>query len=354
MSRLDEQDILSLDSENMLGHIRVLGDELARAWEASASLELPAAARNATSIIIAGMGGSATAGDYLAALCHSSAKIPVSVVRGYALPNYVSSDTLVVISSYSGNTEESLACYDDARERGATIIATTTGGKLAERARRDGAAVWPINYQSPPRAALGHSLAPLLRIGAELGLCAVDDAAIRATAEEHSALVRQFVPETPIADNPAKKLAEALHGRVPFVIGAEHLSSVASRFKNQVAENGKAIGAADVLPEADHNLVVGLGTGRKAGESVSLVTLESPRYDRRVQTRFDVTTQLFTEDGVPVHRLRVEGSSLLSELILGTAWGDFVSVYLAFLNGVDPNPVPQIVRLKAALESQER
>lgn len=353
MSRLDEQDVLSLDSENMLGHIRVLGEEFARAWRASASLELPDAARNATSVVVAGMGGSATAGDYLAALSAATSEIPVSVVRGYSLPNYVSDRTLVIISSYSGNTEESLACYDDAWRRSATIIATTTGGKLAERAREDGVTVWPIKYKSPPRAALGHSLAPLLRIGAELGLCAVDDATILVAAREHSELVRQFVPEMPSAENPAKQLAEALHGRVPFVVGAEHLASVASRFKNQVAENGKAIGAADVLPEANHNLVVGLGTGRKAGESVSLVTLESPLYDRRVQTRFDITTQLFTDDGVPVHRIRVEGSSLLSELILGTAWGDYVSVYLAFLNGLDPNPVPQIVRLKAALESQE-
>ncbi|MCK9518425.1 MAG: bifunctional phosphoglucose/phosphomannose isomerase [Dehalococcoidia bacterium] len=351
MSRLDDTTLLALDADGMLGHIRVLGDELARAWEASEAYELPAAAGSATSVVIAGMGGSATAGDYLAALSATSAEIPVTVVRGYSLPNYVSDRTLVILSSYSGNTEESLSCYDDAWKRGATIVATTTGGQLAERARRDGVPVWPINYQSAPRAALGHSLAPLLRIGARVGLCAVDSDAIARVREQHRALVQQFVPETPAANNPAKQLAEALHGRVPFVIGAEHLASVASRFKNQVAENGKSLAAADVLPEANHNLVVGLGTGAKGGESVSLVTLESERlYDARVQKRFDVTAQIFEEEGVPLHRLSIEGDSTLSEILLGTAWGDYVSVYLALLNGVDPGPVPQIVRLKAALE----
>jgi glucose/mannose-6-phosphate isomerase len=353
VSRLDDASLLSLDADGMLGHIRVLGRELARAWQASEELELPAAASDARSVVVAGMGGSATAGDYFAALCGVSAEIPVSVVRGYTLPNYVSDRTLVIISSYSGNTEESLSCYDDAWRRGATIIATTTGGKLAERAREDGVPAWPITYTSSPRAALGHSFAPLLRIGARLGLCAVSNADVATAAEQHAELVSRFAPETPAAKNPAKALAEALHGRVPIVLGAEHLSSVASRFKNQLAENGKSLGAADILPEADHNLVVGLGTGRKAGESVSLVTLESALYDARVQKRFDVTTQIFAEEGVPVHRLQVEGDDLLSQLLQGTAWGDYVSVYLALLNGVDPSPVPQIVRLKAALDDQK-
>ncbi|MGE5595943.1 MAG: SIS domain-containing protein, partial [Hyphomicrobiales bacterium] len=208
-----------------------------------------------------------------------------------------------------------------------------------------------ITYDAAPRAALPHSLAPLLRIGARLGLSGVDGADIATAGEEHQEFVESnFVPEVPAERNPAKQLAEALFGRIPLVLGAEHLTSVASRFKNQVAENGKSLGAADHLPEADHNLIVGLDSGREAAHSLSLVTLESrSMYDRRVQKRFDVTTELFREEGIPVHRCEVGGENLLSQILQATAWGDYTSCYLALLRGVDPMPVPQIVRLKAAL-----
>ena len=351
MTSLDDGSLLRLDESDMFGRIRELGTELVRAWKASAGIELPRGAEEAEQVVVAGMGGSATAGDYFAALCAVSAEVPVHVVRGYTLPNYVSERTLVVLSSYSGDTEESLACYDDAWKRGAPILATTTGGRLAERAAQDGVPVYRIAYRAAPRAALPHSLAPLLRIGQRLSYLEVGDGEVEAAGEAHQAFVEsELAPEVPGVRNGAKQLALALHGRIALVLGGEHLAPVASRCKNQLAENGKALGAADVLPEADHNLVVGLGTGAKAGQSLSLVTLEAPGgYDPRVQKRFEVTTQLFAEDGVPVHRLLVAGETLLAELLAGTAWGDYVSCYLALLNGVDPTPVPQIVRLKAAL-----
>jgi glucose/mannose-6-phosphate isomerase len=350
VSRLDEADITDLDKEQMLARTGELGTELVRAWDAAEDLALPAGAEGAANVVVAGMGGSATAADYFVALCGESAEIPVSVVRGYTLPNYVAEHSLVVVSSFSGNTEESLSCYDDAWKRGASIIVLTTGGQLAERAASDGAAIWLIHYRSQPRAAIAHGLGPLLRLGVSLGLCSVDRGELEAVARLHGNFVSQLVgPAVPAVQNGAKQLAEALHGRIPLVIGAEHLAPVASRFKNQVAENGKALGAADILPEADHNLVVGLATGEQAAKCLSLVTLESAIYHERTQRRFDVTTQLFEETGIPVHRLQVVGSRVLEQLFIGTAWGDYVSCYLAFLNGQDPSPVPQIDRLKAAL-----
>jgi glucose/mannose-6-phosphate isomerase len=296
------------------------------------------------------MGGSATAGDYFAALCERSSELPVTVVRGYELPQYVSDRTLVVVSSYSGNTEETLSCYDDAWKRGSYLLATTTGGAVAERAAVDGVPVYRIAYKSAPRAALAHGLAPLLRLGQRLDLFHCEPDAVRKAAALHDSLVtNKLGPAVPAARNPAKQLAEALHGKLPLILSADHLATVASRFKNQLAENGKALAAVDSMPEANHNLVVGLGTARELAGSVALVTLESALYDRRIERRFEVTSELFEEAGVSVHRIMVEGSTRLEQLIAGTAWGDFVSCYLALLHGVDPTPVPQIDRLKAAL-----
>ena len=355
MSRLDDRGIYALDASGMLDHAAALGTELLRAWEATDELQLPPGAPEAANVVVAGMGGSATGGDYFAALCQPSAEVPVIVNRGYFLPNFVSDRTLVVISSYSGNTEESLACYDDAWKRGAMILAVTTGGKLAERAGIDGVPLFTLTYRSAPRAALAHSLAPLLRLGARLELTPVDGADVAAAATLHDTIVTHELGEdVPTGRNPAKQVAEALHGRVPLVLGAEHLASVASRFKNQLAENGKMLGAADVLPEANHNLIVGLATARQAGASVSLVTLESELYDERVRLRFDATASLFEEAGVPVHRLHVRGARRLEQLMIGTAWGDYVSCYVALLNGTDPSPVPQIDRLKAVLAAAPR
>ena len=350
MMTLDDLGRLELDRGDMFGHIGQLGTELTKAWEQSEALELPAGAGNAKGIVIAGMGGSATGADYFAEICRVSSERPVIVSRGYTLPNWVDSDTLVVVSSYSGNTEELLAAYDDAWRRGAMMLAVTKGGQIGARAEGDGVSVHRLDYESQPRAALAHSLAPLLRIGLMLGITGVADDEVGRAGELHRQFVEdELVPEIPEDRNQAKQLARALHRRFPLILGAEHLAPVASRFKNQVAENGKALGAADTLPEANHNLIVGLATAGDVAGVLSLVTLESRIYHPRTQQRFALTSNYFDGEGIPVHRAPVGGEGLLEQLLLGTAWGDYVSAYLALLNGEDPSPVGPIDRLKAEL-----
>ena len=347
MSGLDDPALLKLDASDMFGRIAELGEQLIHAWDGTADLAIPARAADATSIVVTGMGGSATAGDYFVSICFGSSVLPVKVVRGYSVPNYVSERTFVVVSSYSGNTAEALAAYDDAWKRGASMLVVTTGGRLGERAQSDGVPWHHIGYQSLPRVAIAHSLAPLLRAGAMLGLCTITDDDVRGAGYMHSAFVdADLHPSVPMRSNPAKQIAMALHRRTPLILGAEHLAPVAVRFKNQIAENGKTIAAADALPEADHNVVVGLETGKVSGASLSLVTFESQLYDARTRNRGEATADHFEAAGIPVHRIELGGSTLLQQLLLGTAWGDYVSCYLALLNGVDPTPIPQIERLK--------
>lgn len=335
----------------MLRHIQSVGPQFVRAWERSANMLLPAGAEGATSVVVAGMGGSATAADYFAAICTPVSAVPVVVVRGYTLPHFVSTRTLVVVLSYSGGTAEALACYDDARARGAMLAVITRGGQLAARATADRVPAHPIEYESAPRAATVHSLAPLLRLGGRLGLCVIDTDSVREAAAGHEALIaRELLPSVPTERNGAKRLARALVGRLPFVLGAEHLAVAATRMRNQLAENGKVLGAAESLPEASHNLVVGLETAERTAANVALVTLESDGlYDGRVAGRFDGVCKLFEGTGIPVFRLPVEGLTILAQLLQATAWGDFVSYYLALANGIDPTPIPQIDRLKLAL-----
>lgn len=346
MSPLDDTAVTSLDSSGMLGHAEAVGRELWRAWAATAGM---GGGPTPASVVVCGVGGSATAGDYLTAICYPTSPVAVRVIRGYSLPNFVGPGALAIICSYSGATEEALACYEDALRRGAEVLVVTAGGELGARAALEGSPTAVVDYRSMPRAAIAHSLAPLLRTAAVRGLSDVTDGMVAAAAGTHEALAGQLAPAAPRGSNPAKRIAEAVSGRLPIVMAAEHLAPAALRFKNQLSENAKMLGSSETLPEANHNFIVGLEAAARMADVISLVTLESDMYAPRTQRRFQVTAQQFREAGIPVHVIPVEGETILAQLLAATAWGDFVSIYLALLQGIDPTPVPHIEALKAAL-----
>ncbi len=350
MNTLDDPALLALDASGMLDHIAGLGAEFVNAWKSAAPLATQVDTAAVRNVVIAGMGGSAAAGDYFSAVCAPSARVPIAVVRDYGLPNYVSEESLVVLSTHSGETEETISCYDDAWKRGAALAVITTGGVLAQRAQLDGVPLHRFVHQGSPRSALVHGLAPLLRIGSAAEWCVIEDAEVSAAAQRHRALVEeQYAPAIPLARNPAKQAALKLHGKVVFVLGAEHLTAAARRFKNQIAETAKMLAAADELPEADHNLIAGLGSAKPDAAYPALVQLESPRYHERTRHRCGLTAALFEDHGVPAVRMAVDGATLLGDLLQATAWSDFVSFYLALLNGKDPTPIPEIRHVREAM-----
>jgi glucose/mannose-6-phosphate isomerase len=353
MTVLDDPASLDADRSGMFGHIRALGHEIVRAWRNSESLSLPALPPSLDSVVVAGMGGSATAGDYFATLCSATAPIPVVVVRGGALPAFASDRTLVVVSSYSGETSESLACYDEARAQGAPVIAITAGGTLKARAAADGVPVVAIDYVSPPRAAIAHTIAPLLRLGAMLELCPADDIAVDDAANEcESFICGKLAPAISSAENPAKLTAQALWRRVPLVLGGEHLAPVTTRFKNQLAENGKTLAIAETLPEAAHNIVVGLQTADDDASRIGVVLLDSAMYGAATRRVTDEMQALFEQHGVQVQNTPAPGTSKLAQMLTGTALGDYVSCYLALLHGIDPTPIPEIEHMRAVSAGQ--
>ncbi len=353
MTVLDDPASLDADRSGMFGHIRALGHEIVRAWRNSESLSLPALPPSLDSVVVAGMGGSATAGDYFATLCSATAPIPVVVVRGGALPAFASDRTLVVVSSYSGETSESLACYDEARAQGAPVIAITAGGTLKARAAADGVPVIAIDYVSPPRAAIAHTIAPLLRLGAMLELCPADDIAVDDAANEcESFICGKLAPAISSAENPAKPTAQALWRRVPLVLGGEHLAPVTTRFKNQLAENGKTLAIAETLPEAAHNIVVGLQTADDDASRIGVVLLDSAMYGAATRRVTDEMQALFEQHGVQVQNTPAPGTSKLAQMLTGTALGDYVSCYLALLHGIDPTPIPEIEHMRAVSAGQ--
>ena len=302
---------------------------------------------SAGGLVIAGMGGSAIGGALARAVLGDGASRPIMVARDYGLPGWTTPDTTVLCSSYSGNTEETLAAYDAAQALGARTIVVTTGGKLAEQARLDGVPVIPIPGGFQSRAAVGYSLVAALEVaqlcGAGEGLHAEVDVA----AEHAAGLAAAWGPDSG-EDSLAKTLARGLHGTVPQIAGAALTAPVAYRWKTQINQNAKTPAFSAELPELDHNELVGWD-GAKELAQFSAVFLDDSDLHPRVRQRIELTRGLIASRGGVTFRVDTIGQTRLERLISVLLLGDLVSLYLASLRGVDPAPVAAIESLKSAL-----
>jgi glucose/mannose-6-phosphate isomerase len=255
----------------------------------------------------------------------------------------------VVIVSYSGTTEEAISCFDEAICRGCQTLVVTTGGELARKAASAGQPVYQIDYVAPPRAALGHLLAPLLRLAPTLGADAFLDITVAAAADRHRSVVEHELGR-PVGSsrNIAKRIAQELAaGAVPVVFAAQHVVSAGRRAKNQFAENAKTLAVFEEVPEATHNTIVSLE--RLAGPVQLGIAFDSPLLSIGNRRRLKVTQDLFSERGFPFRLIELSGTSALSDLLEATAYADFISCYLALLLGIDPTPTPNLARMRSAV-----
>jgi glucose/mannose-6-phosphate isomerase len=317
-----------------------------------AATELPSA-DDVTSIVYCGMGGSAIAGDVIRALYFGRLHVPVTVVRTPELPAFCGPHTLVLICSYSGETSETLALFEEAVDRGCRIIAIASGGRLTQRAAELAVACVRVPGGLMPRAAFGYlalgSLGALEAIGVVPSVAADLDEAV----EEMEAIVGVNGPAVPARDNPAKTLAMRIGDRVPVVWGAEGLATVAAtRWAAAFNENAKVPSFAASLPELDHNQVVGWSDGR--GIPFFLVSLRHAGEHEEVSARFPLSVEIARASGMESEELWASGRSALSRLLELMIHGDLVATYLAIARGVDPTPIDAIVRLKRALAPSGR
>ncbi len=345
----DELALRSMDPQDMLGWVERFSEQYADAWARADVISLPNDYRGKGNIVIVGMGGSAIGGDMLAALMAPEASVPVTVVRGYDLPAWVDEDTLVIASSYSGNTEETLTTFAEAQRRNAALVALTTNGKLAREAEGRDVPVVYFPGGGQPRAALGYSLILLLGIVESLGYFRISPEARAEAAQIIDEFAKAYGIDVPEAENPAKQYARLVYGHIPFVLGAGHLIPVARRWKTQFNENSKVWAAYDEMPELNHNLVVGTRAPEGFNKHVLVISLESPSDHPRVKVRWDITARIFEKAGIPHLRLHAPGEDRFTQMLALTYLGDWVTVYLAFLNGQDPSEIDNINFLKQEL-----
>jgi len=357
----DARSYEGLDPVGMVGFAMDLPSHVVEASDIGRRFEMPAAFRNPANIVLAGMGGSAVAGDFLARLCEEWVSVPFAVSRNYEIPGFVGPKTLFIASSHSGDTEETRAAVRAALRRKARILCITTGGKLsafARRHREDGVALLAIprkDPRMPPRAALGYSLIPLVRALESLGLY---PGAGRHISEAVSLLAKlrgRVRPKVAARRNRAKRLAAALFGKVPWVHGtAGIMSAAAYRWRTQLNENSKTLAYSSECPELNHNEVVGWERAERLPARIEVVMLRRPGDHWRNRARVDIVSEKLVGPKAPVQVIEAEGRSGLAQLLWTVYLGDWTSLYLAFLNGVDPASIDSINTLKRALARLKR
>jgi glucose/mannose-6-phosphate isomerase len=349
MAVLSREAIAEVDRSGQLNDVLALPEHLRDAlWRVESAImnewDTPGG------LVVAGMGGSAIGGALAVAALGDHASRPIFVTRAYGLPPWTTPETTVLCASYSGNTEETLACYESAAALGAQRVVVTTGGRLAELARADKVPVIPLPGGFQPRAAVAYMTVAALEVAALCGAGPRLTSEIDVAGAHAEQLVAEWGPDAP-EDSLAKELARGLLGSAPVVAGAGLTIPVAYRWKTQINENAKLPCFAHELPELDHNELVGWEGAPEVGRFAAVFLDDSDAHPR-VKERMELTERLIAESATASFHVETRGETTIERVISLVLLGDLVSVYLAALRGVDPGPVRLIEQLKAELAAR--
>ncbi len=346
MSSLDNDSIEAVDQGGMLGDVLAqplqLGDAL---WRTQSAGIRPR--DRAGGLVVCGMGGSAIGGDLAGAALGDRATRPITVMRGYALESWTPPDSLVLCASYSGETEETLACFEAAGAAGAQRVVLTTGGTLAELAREEGVPVIGVPAGMQPRAAVIYMTIGTMECAALCGAAPGLHAEIDTATTLLERLVEEWGPGAG-DDSLAKSVARQLGGTIPVIYGASATIAPARRWSSQLNENAGVPAFWTELPEANHNQICGWEQSRELAP-LSGVFLCDPDQHPRVQRHVDLAATELERVGAPAIQVHTRGDSRLERVLSAVLLGDLVSVYTAILAGVDPTPTPALSRLKQQL-----
>lgn len=354
---LDDLNALSeLDSEGVLGAVERFSEQCREGWEIGRSASGLPDAGGVESIVVLGMGGSGVSGDVIQSVVEPRLPVPFRVIKSYGpLPEWIGRNSLVFAVSYSGSTEETVAALEEAHERGCRAVTISSGGPLAEMARRYGLAHIQVPTGLQPRASLGYLTLPILGALIKVGLIPDMkddlDEAIDVLAELEARCHRK----QPTTENPAKDLAARIVGRIPVVYGGHGLAATAAyRFKCDLNEYGKTPAFWNVLPELNHNEVVGWNQlSEVTRQNVVLILLRSGDEEHeRVSLRFEITRELVEDRFADVIEVPGQGRSALARLLSLVLITQLASIYVGLAYGVDPGPVAVIQKLKAELSNR--
>jgi len=327
----------------MFDYISGFADQLGQGYELGWKADLPAGRYSA--IILSGMGGSAIGGDLLVGYARPTMRVPFYINRQASLPKWVGQKTLVIVSSYSGNTEEARQCYAEALKRGSPVLAVCSGGRLLQLCEADKQPYVKIPGGLPPRSALGYSFAPLYAIFQRKGY-------IKTGAKELFGAIKQLrklLPEYCDSAGAPARLAVSLKEKIPvFYAPGFRYEAVTVRFRCQLAENAKTLAFSNVFPELSHNEIVGWGAPASLQNHLAAVFLRAGK-SQDLKTEILVRNLLYSS-GIKTHYIKASGQSVLQKILSLVHYADWLSYHLAVLKGVDPVPIERIDRLKQMMK----
>ncbi len=349
---LDDLDrFAQIDKQNMLAEIDRLPDQLTSAFTQGLDKPLPIKGK-LQCVVIAGMGGSAIGADLISAYALERCTVPVIVHRDYGLPAFTKGkETLVIASSHSGNTEETLDVFEQAVKNQCNLIAVCTGGELAKRAGEMNIPYWVFEHKGQPRAAIGYSFGLLLSMFARLNLFSDTANDLADAVQAMKSYQTQMKPDVPAVNNPAKRQAGQLMGRWVTVMGSGLLAPVARRWKTQLNEVAKAAANFEFLPEANHNTLAGtLHPEEVLNPHTLTLFLRAPSDHPRNRLRSDLTRKTYMLEGLNTDVIDARGKSHLAHMWSLILFGDYMAYYLAMAYGVDPTPVTALENFKIAMK----
>jgi len=349
---IDRSPIITRDLGQVGSSLDRFADQLRDGWKQAERVKTPTTHKKITSIAICGMGGSHLGADILRSALSNSLCVPMTIVADYSLPAWVNSQTLVICSSYSGSTEETLSALQAALKRRAKIVVVTNGGALAKIAQQKKLPLYQYtateNPSGQPRLGVAYGMMAMLSLLRKLGVVKVSPAEIERLPVIAWEATKRYSTTKPLKNNPAKQLAASWKNSIPLMIGAEWAGGNLHSLNNQINENAKTFVDWKLLPDLNHHLLEGLRNRAITKQIHALMILDST-YNTRTQRRFVLTTKILKQLGAKVSTYSPRGETPLEKAIDLLAFGGYVSWYFAAVRNVKPADIPTVDYLKQQL-----
>jgi glucose/mannose-6-phosphate isomerase len=344
-----------LDPTGVLASAKLFPDQLARSWREAGEIRLPPTYSRALNLVVAGMGGSALGARIIDGTSYENLTLPLEIVADYHLPAYVNRHSLVIVSSYSGNTEESLSCFREARARRAMVITISTGGKLGHLAVKHQTPLYLIkpafNPSGHPRMGLGYSLGGELAIISKLGFIHLEESQVNEAVNHLRHRLGEFSENIPTPQNYLKSLVKSMQKQAIGLVSAGHLSGAAHAFQNMLNENSKTFALSFVIPELNHHFLEGLKYPAALRRNLLFLLIESETYDKVIKNRFKITGEVLKKQGFKTLSWEVKGRSPVIQALDLVQAGGLISAYLALERQLNPGPIPWVDYFKTRMES---
>lgn len=345
--------IKKIDPDNALTSAESIADQAKQVWEEQDQIDL-GSYKNITNVVVAGMGGSALGADFIRNLYKEELSVSMEICKDYSLPNYVNKNTLVILSSYSGSTEETLNCAKEAEQKGAMIAVVTAGSKLEKLAKEKNYPNYIINPKfnpsNQPRMATAYNIMAIILMLKKLKLIKFEEEDFHQVLDAINVTTQRCLVEVPQDKNQAKILAYMFVERRPILVGAEFLEGALHIANNQLNENAKIFADYKIIPELNHHLLEGLTFPKSNALNHFFVFFQSDLYRNEIQKRVTLTRQAVEKTGIESIEVKLESESKLMQAFELITLGTFTNLYLSYLEGINPCPIPMVDWFKAQLE----